>query len=215
MVALNCKNGCKHDPVRWWLTTDSNMDYTVFRGTQPPTLDRLSGRNRWYGNGQCQMVMTSVGSPEIISNIFGIALDAMQCVEIDPMSMKCRAQELLEQPQGNFGQSQQVQSQSIPVQAQQNIYQQGNYGGGLNVVGLDEPTAIPICNLNCGDWFKMTETKTGEIWLGCIVDQGQAVMYTPSGPLMLGFNGMEMCTPVDVYLEWQRRPFPGGDVQMN
>lgn len=73
--------------IKWYLTKDSTMDYSIFVGTERPKVRKDSGKNRFYGSPKCQCVLYS-GNPEIFEKQFGVKLGPLDCVEISPISIE-------------------------------------------------------------------------------------------------------------------------------
>ncbi len=180
--------------IRWYLTTDSDMSYSIFRGIEPPRLDRLSGKMRWYGSGNCVMVLTSCGSPEMFAQVFGVPMDAMECREIAAQSIKFldRKCDRVEVPRNWPTVSDAVDSPS-----------QGRVGA------VEADVSVRAASIKAGQWFMMHDHELGLDVLCNMVDQCMCAMYIEGKTILSDVHPDEPCrfVPADqVFLpKWVKR----------
>lgn len=167
--------------IRWYLTTDPDMSYTIFRGIESPRLDRLSGKMRWCGSNNCVMVMASCGSPEMFSQVFRVPMDAMECREIEPQSIRFldRKCDRVEVPR-NWP----VMSDSVvgePVR-QRSVS-----------VEIDPTISVSAINVPAGRWFMVFDRDVGMEVLANMVDDCVCVKFVEGNTLMCDLEPGELC----------------------
>lgn len=159
--------------IRWYLTTDSDMAYTIFRGIEPPRLDRLSGKMRWYGSNNCVMVLTSCGSPDMFAQVFGVPMDSMECREIEPQSIRFldRKCDRVEVPRNWPVMSESVSGNSLRPQK------------GLSV-NADLSSYVRAGDVPAGRWFMMFDNELGMEVLANMIDDCVCVQFIEGKSLM-------------------------------
>lgn len=45
------------ETIKWYLTKDSTMDYSIFVGTEKPKIRKDPGKIRYRGNSKCRLVL--------------------------------------------------------------------------------------------------------------------------------------------------------------
>lgn len=197
--------------LRWFLTTDADMSYTIFRGTEFPRLDRLSGKPRWLGSSHCQMVMCSVGNPEIFADVYGIRMDALECREIPPVDLRGGMAVSVSHPQ--FSPAPVFQAPA-PVPVQQYAPPVGE-----NVATFTEQlggNGKHVSELIPGDWFVARCPTTGQDYVCVYVDAGMAVEFGAGREVFFtDLQGVEMVIPVKVSIAYQRLGPSGFDPRRN
>jgi hypothetical protein len=174
------------------------MSYTVFRGTEFPRLDRLSGKPRWIGGPRCQMVLCSVGSPQIVSDVFGIQMDALECREIPPVVISGGMAVSVSHP--DF-QRPYVAPMPVSVQHHQPI----TPGPAATFTEQLGGRGKSIRDLVPGDWFVARCPTTGQDYVCCYIDRGMSVEFGPGRDVFLSdMEGLDVVIPVKVSISYQR-----------
>lgn len=216
--------GAAPGKVRYWLTTDSDMSYSVFVGPEAPRVDRLSGRARWVGNNNCRMLFVSVGDPYFFANHFGIALDALNCVELGGVHLERLGQAVS-----------QVHPQPFPFRIAPGTERDIPQGvGGEPVIepivaeaacagpGPDYPRFIEKGNgqflefqaLRAGAWFLLRCGETNADLPCTKLDEGMCVVYDRGDAVLEVVDPGELVIPITPTFNYVRT-YPPRDPRMN
>lgn len=180
--------------MRKFLTSDLDMTHTLFVGTAPPRKDMLSGKPRWIGHDRCRMVLASVCEPGLFAMVFGIHLDAMDCVELDAATFRKIQRES-------------VYPAPVPVTQPAGLGLPPGVRPAFSGSQHVADTFGTFGALQAGDWFLMPGPDGSKEVPCSKLDEGMCVMYANQDALLMEVDPGVPVTPIIPDLKWR---FPNG-----